>query len=300
MKSNLPGNNGPLIAALLQLRHHGDRQANLAAAQQALTAAAEAGAQLALLPELHLHHYFCQNHDTAAFDLAEPVPGPYTHWLAEQSQKLGLVIIGSVFERTAAEIFFNTAVVADSDGRIAGRYRKQHIPEDPGYHEKYYFRPGDGDLKCIDTSIGRLGVLICWDQWFPEPARILALDGADFLVYPTAIGWDSRDDSAEQQRQFEAWQMVQRGHAIANGLPVLACNRVGMEPVAGQAGQQFWGGSFAAGPQGELLAAACHDQEQLILATLDPARRRDVRRVWPFLRDRRIDRYQPLTDRSDQ
>ncbi len=287
-----------LKVALLQLGADASQDRARSAAEHALAEAADAGAELALLPELHLHPYFCQTHSLTSFDLAQPLPGPYSDWLSEQSARHGLVIVGSTFERREPGLFFNTAVVSDSDGRLAGVYRKQHIPDDPGYHEKYYFTPGDGELQCIQTSVGRLGVLICWDQWFPEAARILALDGADLLVYPTAIGWDDADDSAEQARQHDAWRTVQRGHAIANSLPVLACNRIGREPAGDSPGQQFWGASFVAGPQGELLASASHDRAETLLATIDRQRQQTVRRVWPFFRDRRVDRYAPILQRS--
>ncbi|MEM1091798.1 MAG: nitrilase-related carbon-nitrogen hydrolase [Pseudomonadota bacterium] len=287
-----------LKVALLQLGAGAGQEQARVAAERALAEAAEAGATLALLPELHLHHYFCQTHSLANFALAEPLPGPYSDWLGEQSTRHGLVIVGSTFERREPGLYFNTAVVTDADGQVAGCYRKQHIPDDPGYHEKYYFTPGDGELTCIETSVGRLGVLVCWDQWFPEAARILALDGADLLLYPTAIGWDSADDGDEQARQHDAWQTVQRGHAIANGLPLLACNRIGQESAGEMPGQRFWGASFVAGPQGEVLARASHDQPETVLATIDWRRRDAVRRVWPFFRDRRIDRYSPILQRT--
>ena len=276
-----------------------DPAANLAASEAGIRAAAGQGAQLVLLQELHRTQYFCQVEDPALCDLAEPVPGPTTEFLAALARELGVVIVGSVFERRLAGVYHNTAVVLERDGTLAGRYRKMHIPDDPGYLEKFYFTPGDGPFAPIDTSAGRLGVLVCWDQWYPEAARLMALAGADLLLYPTAIGWDPTDQAAEQARQREAWITIQRAHAIANGLPVLACNRIGDEHMPGGAplGARFWGSSFIAGPQGELLAQAPTDTPAVICAELDLARSEQVRRIWPFLRDRRIDAYQNLIRR---
>ncbi|WJW76829.1 carbon-nitrogen hydrolase [Thiohalobacter sp. IOR34] len=287
------------LAALQQARDSDDREANLARCLAGIRQAAEAGARLVLLPELHNSRYFCQTEDPACFDIAEPIPGPSSEALAALARELGVVIVASLFERRAAGLYHNTAVVLDADGRLAGRYRKMHIPDDPGYYEKYYFTPGDLGFTPIDTAVGRLGVLVCWDQWYPEAARLMALAGAELLLYPTAIGWDPADDAAEQARQRDAWLTVQRGHAIANGLPVAACNRTGFEPDPSGRGDgiHFWGSSFVAGPQGELLAEATVEQEQLLLADLDLARSETVRRIWPYLRDRRIDAYGDLLKR---
>jgi len=283
--------------ALVQ-RPCGDQAAdNRAAIAHAVAEAAEAGADLVLLPELHDGPYFCQQEDPAQFDRAEPIPGPGTEHLARLAREHRVVLVGSLFERRAPGLYHNTAVVFDADGRLAGRYRKMHIPDDPGYYEKYYFTPGDLGFRPVDTALGRLGVLVCWDQWFPEAARLMALAGAEILLYPTAIGWDPADDAAERGRQLEAWITVQRGHAIANGLPLAACNRVGHEAdPGGGAGQAFWGNSFVAGPQGEMLARAGEGPEVLVVP-VDLDRSEAVRRVWPFLRDRRIDAYHDLTRR---
>lgn len=263
-------------------------ETNLARVHDGIAEAAAGGADLVMLQELHNGPYFCVREEVRAFDLAESVPGPTTDRLAAWASAYGVVIVGSVFERRAAGIFHNTAVVLDRDGRFAGRYRKAHIPDDPGYSEKFYFTPGDTGFEPIDTSLGRLGVLVCWDQWFPEAARLMALAGAEILLYPTAIGFDPGDDEAEQARQLDAWITVQRGHAIANGLPLAACNRVGTED-----GNHFWGNSFVCGPQGEILARA--DAEPAVLAVaIDPSRSEDIRRIWPFLRDRRIEAYDEL------
>ncbi|KXX65779.1 carbon-nitrogen hydrolase [Marichromatium gracile] len=289
----------PLTIALVQQADQGGLEANLDACATACRAAAAEGAQLVLLQELHNGPYFCQQEDPALFDLAEPIPGPSTAYLGALAAELGVVIVGSLFERRAPGLYHNTAVVLDSDGRLAGRYRKMHIPDDPGYYEKFYFTPGDLGFTPIDTSVGRLGVLVCWDQWYPEAARLMALAGAELLLYPTAIGWDPRDEPAEQTRQLDAWMTVQRGHAVANGLPVAACNRIGFEPdpAAGGAGARFWGNSFVCGPQGELLARAGADRAETLIVTIDRARSETVRRIWPFLRDRRIDAYDALEHR---
>jgi N-carbamoylputrescine amidase len=254
---------------------------------------------MVLLQELHNSAYFCQTEDPANFDLAESIPGPSTERLGGLASDLGVVIVASLFERRAPGLYHNTAVVLDSDGRLAGVYRKMHIPDDPGYYEKFYFTPGDLGFEPIDTSVGRLGVLVCWDQWYPEAARLMALAGAEILLYPTAIGWDPNDAPEEQTRQREAWIGVQRSHAIANALPVAACNRVGFEPDPSgtTAGARFWGHSFVCGPQGEILARAGDQNPQILLAHIDPARTEHVRRLWPFLRDRRIDAYGDLTRR---
>ena len=285
--------------ALIQQQCETDRSANLRRSMEAIREAASQGAELVLLAELHTSRYFCQTEEPTNFDLAEPIPGPTTEELGRLAAELRLVIVASLFERRAAGLYHNTAVVLERDGTLAGRYRKMHIPDDPGYHEKYYFTPGDLGFTPIDTSAGRVGLLICWDQWFPEAARLMALAGAELLLYPTAIGWDPADDAAEQQRQLEAWITVQRGHAIANGLPLLACNRTGLEPHPDgcSGGIRFWGSSFVCGPQGELLAQASPDRAQLLIAEIQPRRSEQVRRIWPFLRDRRIDAYRDLLRR---
>ncbi|TDY02961.1 carbon-nitrogen hydrolase [Thiohalophilus thiocyanatoxydans] len=284
-----------LKVGLVQQRCSAEREANLQTSETRIREAAGAGAQLVLLQELHTGLYFCQREDPALFDLAEPIPGPGTDRLGALARELGLVIVASLFEKRAAGLYHNTAVVLESDGRIAGIYRKMHIPDDPGYYEKFYFTPGDLGFTPIDTSVGRLGVLVCWDQWYPEAARLMALAGAQLLLYPTAIGWDERDTDEEQQRQLDAWQLSQRAHAVANGLPVLACNRTGVEtdPVNGDR-IHFWGHSFVAGPQGEILAEAPADEEQLLMSEIDLTRSETLRRMWPYLRDRRIDAYDDL------
>ncbi|MEZ5467676.1 MAG: carbon-nitrogen hydrolase [Lysobacterales bacterium] len=289
----------PLKVALVQDRDQGSVEANLKRIEQRVAEAAAAGARLVLLQELHNGAYFCQHQDVNEFDRAETIPGPSSERLSALAAKLGLVLVASLFERRAAGLYHNTAVVFDADGRIAGRYRKMHIPDDPGFMEKFYFTPGDLGFEPVDTAVGRLGVLVCWDQWYPEAARLMALAGAEMLLYPTAIGWDPRDDQTEQQRQQQAWIISQRGHAVANGLPVLSCNRTGFEadPTGLGAGIQFWGHSFVAGPQGEFLATASNDQDEVLLADVDLKRSEDVRRIWPFLRDRRIDAYGDLTRR---
>jgi N-carbamoylputrescine amidase len=289
----------PLSIALVQQSDQGNPAANLAACETAIREGAARGAGLVLLQELHNGAYFCQREDPACFDLAEPIPGPSTARLGALAAEFGVVIVGSLFERRAPGLYHNTAVVLDSDGRLAGTYRKMHIPDDPGYYEKFYFTPGDLGFEPIDTAVGRLGVLVCWDQWYPEAARLMALAGAELLLYPTAIGWDPQDTPDEQARQLEAWIGIQRGHAIANGLPVAVCNRVGLEPDPSGAtpGALFWGRSFVCGPQGELVAQAPGDREHLLLARIDRDRTETVRRLWPFLRDRRIDAYADLLRR---
>lgn len=257
------------------------------------------GAQLVVLQELHDSRYFCQEENVADFDLAEPIPGEPCRIYGEVAKECGIVLVTSQFERRAPGIYHNTAVVFESDGSIAGKYRKMHIPDDPAYYEKFYFTPGDLGFEPIDTSVGRLGVLVCWDQWYPEAARLMAMRGAELLIYPTAIGWESSDSDAEQGRQQEAWTTVQRGHAVANGLPVVAVNRVGFEPdPSGQTpGIEFWGSTFVAGPQGELLYRASADGEERRIVDLDLGHSEQVRRWWPFLRDRRIDEYGDITRR---
>ncbi|SJZ51055.1 N-carbamoylputrescine amidase [Trichlorobacter thiogenes] len=261
--------------------------------------AAAGGAKLVVLQELHNGSYFCQTEATEQFDRAEPIPGPATERLGALAKELEIVLVTSLFERRAPGLYHNTAVVFEQDGSIAGTYRKMHIPDDPGFYEKFYFTPGDLGFTPICTSVGTLGVLVCWDQWYPEAARLMALAGADLLIYPTAIGWDPTDTPEEQGRQQDAWVTIQRGHAVANGLPVLSVNRVGFEtsPDPQAAGIRFWGTSFIAGPQGELLAKASTDTEEIITLELDLERSETVRRIWPFLRDRRIDAYGDLTRR---
>jgi N-carbamoylputrescine amidase len=276
-----------------------DRKANLQQSVNGIHAAAEDGAQLVCLQELHTSLYFCQEESTAYFDLAETIPGETTQVLQELALDNKIVIVASLFERRAAGLYHNTAVVIDSDGQLVGRYRKMHIPDDPGYYEKFYFTPGDLGFSPVETSIGKLGVLVCWDQWFPEAARLMTLAGADILLYPTAIGWDRNDSLEEQQRQQAAWQTLQRGHAIANGIPVVACNRTGFEkhPSNDADGINFWGSSFICGPQGEVLAQAGENDSETITATIDMKHVENVRRIWPFLRDRRIDAYEGLLQR---
>ena len=261
--------------------------------------AAARGAELVVLQELHNSLYFCQVESTDHFDLAEPIPGPSTELYGQLAGELGIVLVTSLFERRAAGLYHNTAVVFEKDGSIAGKYRKMHIPDDPAYYEKFYFTPGDLGFQPIDTSVGRLGVQVCWDQWYPEGARLMALRGAELLIYPTAIGYESSDTKEEQERQREAWTTVQRGHAVANGLPVISVNRTGFEPdPSGQTnGIQFWGSSFVVGPQGEFLYRASIDGEEVAVVDIDMKRCENVRRWWPFLRDRRIDEFAPLTQR---
>ncbi len=288
-----------LKTALIQQRCTSNRDENLANTAQMIRQAAASGAELIVLQELHTSTYFCQVESPPLFDLAEPIPGPSTEIVGKLAGELGVVIVASLFERRAAGLYHNTAVVLEKDGSIAGMYRKMHIPDDPGFYEKFYFTPGDLGFNPIKTSVGTLGVLVCWDQWYPEAARMMALAGADLLIYPTAIGWDRNDSAEEQQRQYDAWVTVQRGHAIANGLPILAVNRVGFECSQDHpdGGIEFWGGSFAAGPQGEMLAEASHESEDIIVIDIDCARSEQVRRIWPFLRDRRIDAYDEILKR---
>ena len=288
-----------LKVALIQHHCSDDYQVNLAVTTQGCREAAAQGAKLVLLPELHTSLYFCQTEDPRNFDLSEPVPGPTTAIFGDLAKELGIVIVASLFERRAPGLYHNTAVVIESDGSIAGRYRKMHIPDDPGFYEKFYFTPGDLGFCPIQTSVGKLGVLVCWDQWYPEAARLMALAGAEILLYPTAIGWDPRDDEAERSRQRDAWVTVQRSHAIANGLPLLACNRHSLEgdPSKQTEGIQFWGSSFVVGPQGEFLAQAPESADTVIVAELELERSETIRRLWPYLRDRRIDNYADLSKR---
>ena len=289
---------GRIEAALVQHAMQPDRRANLDASVAGIAEAAAAGAQLVVLPELHASEYFCKYQDPALFDLAEPLDGPSRSRLAEAAARHGVVVVGSIFEQRAPGLAHNTALVLDRDGSLAGIYRKMHIPDDPGYNEKFYFAPGDLGFEPIDTSVGRLGVLVCWDQWYPEAARLMALAGAGILIYPTAIGFDPNDDADEARRQLDAWRTIQRSHAVANGAFVLSVNRVGHEPDRSGAGRDagFWGHSFACGPQGEILAEA-GEQAAVLNVTLDPARIDEVRRIWPFFRDRRIDAYADLLRR---
>lgn len=294
-----------LRAGIVQHACTDNAEANLRRSEAGIRAAAANGAELVLLQELHTSLYFCQHESTELFDLAEPIPGPSCDFLGTLADELNIVIVGSLFEKRTTGLYHNTAVVLERDGRLAGTYRKMHIPDDPGYYEKFYFTPGDaqtdaatGGFTPIDTSVGRLGVLVCWDQWYPEAARLMALAGADLLLYPTAIGWNPEDPTEERGRQRDAWVTIQRAHAVANGLPVLVANRVGYEadPTGQWPGAQFWGHSFAAGPQGELLAVG-DEQEEVVMVEIDRQRSEDVRRWWPFLRDRRIDAYGDLTKR---
>ncbi|VGO22579.1 carbon-nitrogen hydrolase [Pontiella sulfatireligans] len=282
-----------LTTGLVQQSCSGDRVANIEKSIAGIRRCAEQGAKLVVLQELHTGLYFCDQEDPARFDLAETIPGPSTDVFGALAKELSTVIVTSLFEKRAPGLYHNTAVVLEADGTIAGKYRKMHIPDDPGYYEKFYFTPGDLGFKPIATSVGKLGVLVCWDQWYPEAARLMALAGADLLIYPTAIGWDPADTPEEQARQRDAWVTIQRSHAVANGIPVLSANRVGTEP----GGAVFWGSSFVAGCQGELLAQAGTADETEVIVELDAARSETVRRIWPFLRDRRIDAYHGLTQR---
>ena len=283
----------------LQQHNTADTKQNLLRLAEGISDLAKRGAELIVLQELHNSLYFCQVENVDNFDLAEPIPGPSTGFFGELAKQYGVVIVTSLFERRAPGLYHNTAVVLERDGSIAGTYRKMHIPDDPAYYEKFYFTPGDLGFHPIQTSVGRLGVLVCWDQWYPEAARLMALQGADLLIYPTAIGYESSDTPEEQERQRMAWQTVQRGHAVANGLPVVSVNRVGHEPdPSGQTrGIQFWGTSFVAGPQGELIYEASTEEEESIIVEMDMRRSEQVRRWWPFLRDRRIEEYGGLTRR---
>lgn len=285
-----------LRVGMVQMSCSPDVEANKHKLTEGIARAADGGARLVVLQELHNTPYFCQVEDTGNFDLAEPIPGPSTEFFGELARRHGVVLVTSLFERRAAGLYHNTAVVFEADGSIAGKYRKMHIPDDPAYYEKFYFTPGDLGFRPIDTSVGRLGVQVCWDQWYPEGARLMALRGAELLIYPTAIGYESSDTPEEQERQREAWTTVQRGHAVANGLPVIAVNRTGHEPdPSGQTrGISFWGSSFVAGPQGEILCRAPKDEEAVITIDIDMKRSENVRRWWPFLRDRRIEEFGPL------
>ncbi len=288
-----------LRISLIQHSCENDPGVNLDRTVQGIRKAASEGARLVLTQELFRSHYFCQTEDPKFFELAEPIPGPTTDCLSSIAAELKIVVVGSVFERRGAGVYHNTAVVLESDGSLAGIYRKMHVPDDPGYHEKYYFTPGDEGFRPVETSVGRLGVLICWDQWYPEAARLMALAGAELLLYPTAIGWEPEDSPEVQMRQLDAWKTIQRAHGIANALPVAVCNRTGFETQAlePQRGIDFWGNSFVCGAQGELLTEAPWRAPAVLLANIDLVRSEQIRREWPFLRDRRIDAYQGLLAR---
>jgi N-carbamoylputrescine amidase len=285
---------------IVQQANTADRGANLAKLIGGIRACAAQGAELVVLQELHNGLYFCQTENPDNFDLAEPIPGPSTEAFGALAKELGVVLVLSLFERRMAGLYHNTAVVLEKDGSIAGRYRKMHIPDDPAYYEKFYFTPGDLGFTPIPTSVGKLGVLVCWDQWYPEAARLMALAGADLLIYPTAIGWECSDDADEKTRQREAWTLAQRAHAVANGLPVVSVNRTGYEadPSGDTGGIRFWGSSFVAGPQGEFLAQAPTDSDAVLVVDVDLSRTERVRRMWPFFRDRRIDAFEGLLCRS--
>ena len=288
-----------LRVGFLQQHNTADVEDNILRLSEGIADLARRGAKLIVLQELHNSLYFCQTEDVDLFDLAEPIPGPSTRLYGELAKQLGVVLVVSLFEKRAPGLYHNTAVVIESNGEIVGKYRKMHIPDDPAYYEKFYFTPGDLGFHPIQTSVGKLGVLVCWDQWYPEAARLMALQGAEVLIYPTAIGYAESDEPEEQQRQRMAWQTVMRGHAVANGLPVIAVNRVGFEadPSGQTGGIQFWGTSFVAGPQGEILYEASTDDEESIVLEMDMERSEQVRRWWPFLRDRRIDAYGDITKR---
>lgn len=293
MKENI------LKVGLVQQSNTENIQHNKAKLEHNIRELAEKGAQLVVLQELHNSLYFCQTEDVDKFDLAEPIPGPSTEFYSKIAAECNIVLVTSLFERRAAGVYHNTAVVFEKDGTVAGLYRKMHIPDDPGYYEKFYFTPGDIGFKPINTSVGKLGVQVCWDQWFPEGARLMALQGADILIYPTAIGYEPGDLKEEQKRQREAWITVQRGHAVANGLPVISVNRTGYESAPSGNGNeiQFWGSSFVCGPQGEILSQASQDKEENLLVEINLTRSEHVRRWWPYLRDRRIDKFEGLLER---
>lgn len=285
--------------ALIQQSNTTDRASNVAKLEKNIRYCVSQGAELIVLQELHNGLYFCQTEDTTVFEQAETIPGPSTESFGALAKELGVVIVLSLFEKRAAGLYHNTAVVLEKDGTITGKYRKMHIPDDPAYYEKFYFTPGDLGFEPIQTSIGKLGVLVCWDQWYPEAARLMAMAGAELLIYPTAIGWESTDTEEEKNRQLNAWITVQRGHAVANGLHVVSCNRTGYEadPSGVTNGIQFWGNSFVAGPQGEFLTQASNDNEENLMLEIDLKRSENVRRWWPFFRDRRIDAFGDLTKR---
>lgn len=284
---------------LVQMSCTADKAANIQKSVSEIRKCAALGAELVVLQELHGSLYFCQTEDIDMFNLAEPIPGPSTEIFSAVAKETSVVLVTSLFEKRAAGLYHNTALVFEKDGSIAGKYRKMHIPDDPAYYEKFYFTPGDLGFEPIKTSIGKLGVLVCWDQWYPEAARLMALAGADLLIYPTAIGWESTDKQEEKERQLNAWMISQRGHAVANGLPVISVNRTGFEadPSGVTNGITFWGNSFMAGPQGEIIAQFQAEKEQTEVVEIDLTRSENVRRIWPFLRDRRIDAYQDITKR---
>lgn len=288
-----------LKIGFLQQHNVADKMDNMKRLAEGITDLAKRGAELIVLQELHNGLYFCQTEEVGNFDQAETIPGPSTAFYGELAKQLDVVIVTSLFEKRASGLYHNTAVVLEKDGSIAGTYRKMHIPDDPAYYEKFYFTPGDLGFHPIQTSVGKLGVLVCWDQWFPEAARLMALQGAEILIYPTAIGYAANDDEAEQQRQREAWTTVMRGHAVANGLPVIAVNRVGYEEDPSQQtdGIRFWGSSFVAGPQGEIIYRASDNEEESIIVEIDMEHNELVRRWWPFLRDRRVDAYEDILKR---
>jgi N-carbamoylputrescine amidase len=296
MTASRPDRDSTFTIGLVQMRCQPEPEANLEKAIDSIGLAADRGAQIICLPELFRSCYFCQREDPALFDLAEPIPGPSTERLAQAARETGTVVIGSLFERRAAGVYHNTAVVLDADGRLLGLYRKMHIPDDPLYYEKFYFTPGDTGFRAFDTRFGRVGVLVCWDQWFPEGARLTALSGAEVLFYPTAIGWHPREKVEHGAAQHQAWELIQRSHAVANGVYVAAVNRVGHEGPAG-AGLEFWGASFVSDPFGQILHRASPQDEEIVVVACDRRRQEDVRRNWPFLRDRRIDAYGDLTKR---
>lgn len=281
---------------LIQMSMNAEPAKNMERAIERLSEAAKQGADVLCLPELFLSHYFCQKEDASLFDLAEPVPGPSTERLAQVAKKLGKVVVASLFERRAAGVYHNTCAVLDADGTYLGKYRKMHIPDDPLYYEKYYFTPGDLGFRVFDTKFGKLGILVCWDQWFPEGARLTALQGADVLIYPTAIGWHPREKAEWGVPQHQAWEISQRGHAVANGIYVAGINRVGHEGPA-EGGLDFWGASFVSDPLGTLLARGSHDKEEILVVSCDLKRMEEIRRNWPFFRDRRIDAYGQITRR---
>lgn len=287
------------VGVVQQAISDNDKDKNWQRSATQVTELAKQGCELVLLQELHSTLYFCQQENTDFFDLAEPIPGPATEYFANLAADLNIVLVTSLFEKRGSGLYHNTAVVFDRKAGMVGKYRKMHIPDDPGFYEKFYFTPGDLGFEPIQTSVGKLGVLVCWDQWYPEAARLMAMAGADMLFYPTAIGWDKNDTADEQQRQYEAWHTIQRAHAVANSVPVIVANRTGFEPspVAGDPGIQFWGQSFVAGPQGEILAKASADSEENLIAELNLDRTEQVKRIWPYFRDRRIDAYDELTKR---
>lgn len=287
------------VGVVQQAVANNDKLTNWQQSEQQIAKLAQDGCQLVMLQELHSTLYFCQQEDTSNFDLAETIPGPATDFFADVAAKYNIVLITSLFEKRASGLYHNTAVVFDCQQGMVGKYRKMHIPDDPGFYEKFYFTPGDLGFQPIQTSVGKLGVLVCWDQWYPEAARLMAMAGAEMLFYPTAIGWDKNDSDDEQQRQLNAWITIQRSHAVANSLPVIVANRVGFEasPIKNDPGIQFWGQSFIAGPQGEVLVQADVDKEQTLSVEIDLDRTEDIKRIWPYFRDRRVDDYQDLTKR---